>query len=133
MPGKIALLVGTTKGAFLIEGKAAADDWTVGGPHCGGWPINHAAGDPATGTIWAGGGGAWHGAGVWRSADGGRSWEDITAGLPSTFGFPIRVHPHDPDTIWTLPLNGDTDGRYPPGAAAAGLRPGALWPEWGPP
>jgi photosystem II stability/assembly factor-like uncharacterized protein len=57
--------------------------------------------------------------GVWRSADGGRSWEDITAGLPSTFGFPIRVHPRDPDVIWTLPLNGDRDGRFPPDAAAA--------------
>ena len=57
--------------------------------------------------------------GVWRSADGGRSWDDITAGLPSTFGFPIRVHPRDPDTIWTLPLNGDMAGRYPPDAAAA--------------
>lgn len=57
--------------------------------------------------------------GVWRSSDGGRSWDDITDGLPSTFGFPITVHPHDPDTIWTLPLNGDSDGRYPPDAAAA--------------
>ncbi len=57
--------------------------------------------------------------GVWRSADGGRSWEDITSGLPSTFGFPIHVHPRDPDTIWTLPLNGDSAGRYPPDAAAA--------------
>ena len=57
--------------------------------------------------------------GVWRSADGGRSWNDCTKGLPSTFGFPIRVHPRDPDTIWTLPLNGDTAGRFPPDAAAA--------------
>ena len=57
--------------------------------------------------------------GVWRSGDGGRSWDDITPGLPSTFGFPIRVHPRDPDTIWTLPLNGDSVGRFPPDAAAA--------------
>jgi photosystem II stability/assembly factor-like uncharacterized protein len=57
--------------------------------------------------------------GVWRSADGGRSWDDITEGLPSTFGFPIRVHPRDPDTLWTLPLNGDMAGRFPPDAAAA--------------
>ncbi|MGR3323539.1 MAG: WD40/YVTN/BNR-like repeat-containing protein [Pseudooceanicola sp.] len=57
--------------------------------------------------------------GVWRSSDGGRSWDDITAGLPSTFGFPIRVHPRDPETIWTLPLNGDSTGRFPPDAAAA--------------
>jgi len=57
--------------------------------------------------------------GVWRSVDGGRNWDDITEGLPSTFGFPIRVHPRDPDTIWTLPLNGDSVGRFPPDAAAA--------------
>lgn len=68
--------------------------------------------------------------GVYRSRDGGRSWDDITEGLPSTFGFPIRVHPADPDTIWTLPLNGDSAGRYPPDAAAAVWRSrdgGASW------
>ena len=57
--------------------------------------------------------------GVWRSADGGRSWDDAGKGLPSTFGFPIRVHPRDDKTLWTLPLNGDSAGRYPPDAAAA--------------
>lgn len=301
----VTLLVGTTKGAFLIDSDAARSTWTVRGPFCDGWPINHVVGDPATGHIWAGGGGDWHGAGIWRSTDhgqswnlskltsgklddwaandpdfaamigwtpdplpftnqfqqiwslgvvgdavyagtkpanllvsrdggekwervqgltdhpssgswnggaaglvlhtilsdpanpsklwvgisaagvfasedagatwerrnrlsnaescahhdhpaaprdgeighcvhnimrapgagdllyqqnhhgvwrspdGGRSWEDITTGLPSTFGFPIRVHPSDPKTIWTLPLNGDRDGRFPPDAAAA--------------
>ncbi|WP_136441009.1 WD40/YVTN/BNR-like repeat-containing protein [Pacificoceanicola onchidii] len=57
--------------------------------------------------------------GVYRSQDGGRSWEDITEGLPSTFGFPIAVHPDKPDTIWTFPLNGDMEGRFPPEASAA--------------
>ena len=57
--------------------------------------------------------------GVWRSPDGGRSWDDQTSGLPSTFGFPIAVHPHDPQKIWVLPLNGDMEGRYPPDARAA--------------
>ena len=32
-------------------------------------------GDPESGTIWAGGGGEWHGAGIWRSDDGGASWK----------------------------------------------------------
>ena len=302
---KVSLLVGTTKGAFILSSGAGRDSWDVTGPHCDGWCINHMAGDPDTGTIWAGGGGAFFGAGVWRSedqgrtwtlerltrgqmddwaandpgfaemigwtdaplpfdgsfeqvwslgfahgtlyagtkpatllkstdhgrtwakvdaltehpsakdwnpgaaglvlhsivfdpdapqkqwigisaagvfatedggaswerrnrlsnaeacgahdhpaaprdgetghcvhnimrapgdadllyqqnhhgvwrsADGGRSWDDITPGLPSTFGFPIRVHPRDPRTIWTLPLNGDMAGRYPPDAACA--------------
>jgi hypothetical protein len=301
----LTVLVGTTKGAFLISGGADRKGWAVSGPLCDGWPINHIVGDPATGHLWAGGGGDWHGAGiwrstdggktwevakltkgkmdewaagdadfakmigwtdaplpfgdtfaqiwslgyshgtlyagtkpasllastdggktweqlkgltdhpsadswnpgaaglvlhtivpdpsnaqklwigisaagvfatedggktwerrnrlsnaeacadhphpaaprngetghcvhnmmrapgnddvlyqqnhhgVWRSADGGRSWDDITEGLPSTFGFPIRVHPRDSNMIWTLPLNGDSAGRYPPDAAAA--------------
>jgi hypothetical protein len=301
----VTILVGTTKGAFLIAGGPGRQGWTVKGPFCDGWPINHIIGDPATGILWAGGGGDWQGAGVWRSedggaswqltkltkgtvddwaakdpqfaammnwtyqplpftdqfaqiwslgyahgtlyagakparllasedggktweevrglrdhpssatwnpggaglvlhtilvdpadadklwvgisaagvfatedggktwdrrnrlsntqgnaapshpagprdgetghcvhnmmrapgtadvlyqqnhygvwrsADGGRSWDDITRGLPSTFGFPIAVHPRDPDTLWTIPLNGDMAGRFPPDAAAA--------------
>ncbi|MBV7407689.1 sialidase family protein [Maritimibacter sp. DP1N21-5] len=57
--------------------------------------------------------------GVFRSRDGGRSWHDITGNLPSTFGFPIAADPHDPSIVWTIPLNGDMQGRYPPDAAAA--------------
>ena len=68
------LLVGTTKGAFVIDGDADRTRWTVRGPYCDGWPVNHVIGDPATGTMWAGGGGDWTGAGVWRSEDGGHTW-----------------------------------------------------------
>lgn len=57
--------------------------------------------------------------GVYRSNDGGRSWLDITSGLPSTFGFPVVAHPHDTDTAWVFPLNGDSQGRYPVDARAA--------------
>lgn len=303
--GGLCILVGTTKGLFLIDGGADRGGWSVRGPFCDGWPVNHAIGDAQSGTIWAGGGSDWHGAGVWRSEDGGRTWQvtrlsrgriddwaaqdpdfaatigwtpaelpfgdrisqiwslgqagdrllagtkpasllssddggatwvsnqaladhpssgtwnpgaaglvlhtivsdpadqarlwlgisaagvfasedggatwerrnrlsnaaaceghdhpaaardgetghcvhnmmrapgpgdvlyqqnhhgvwrssdggrrwdEITAGLPSTFGFPIRVHPRDPDTVWTFPLNGDSQGRFPPDAAAA--------------
>ena len=68
--------------------------------------------------------------GVFRSPDGGRSWDEVTSGLPSNFGFPIAVHPADPNTIWVFPLNGDTQGRFPPGASAAIWRSrtgGASW------
>jgi len=57
--------------------------------------------------------------GVYRSSDGGRQWEEITAGLPSQFGFPMVAHPRDPKTVWTIPLNGDDRGRYMPDASAA--------------
>lgn len=57
--------------------------------------------------------------GVYRSSDGGRQWEEITAGLPSQFGFPMAAHPRDPLTVWTIPLNGDDRGRFMPDASAA--------------
>ncbi len=74
MTGSVTVLVGTTKGAFLLKSGTERRDWAVSGPHCDGWPINHVVGDAETGRIWAAGGGDWHGAGVWRSEDGGESW-----------------------------------------------------------
>ena len=51
--------------------------------------------------------------GVYRSDDEGGSWSSIADGLPSDFGFPIVVDPHDPDTVYVFPLLG-AGGRYPP-------------------
>ena len=46
--------------------------------------------------------------GMYRSDDGGLSWIDIGEGkLPTRFGFPIAVHPHDPDTIYIAPQESD--------------------------
>lgn len=69
-----AVLVGTTKGAFILRDEGTGQGWSVEGPLCDGWPINHVIGDAASGRLWAGGGGEWHGAGVWRSEDDGLSW-----------------------------------------------------------
>jgi len=45
--------------------------------------------------------------GVYRSDDAGDSWTDISAGLPSRFGFPLAVLPHDGDTIFVVPEESD--------------------------
>lgn len=50
-----------------------------------------------------------HHFGVYRSDDFGGTWTDIGSSLPSDFGFPIVVHPGQPDTIYVLPLNADID------------------------
>jgi photosystem II stability/assembly factor-like uncharacterized protein len=50
--------------------------------------------------------------GVYRSDDGGVTWNSIEQGLPSNFGFPVVVHPHDPDTVYYFPLSG-SGGRFP--------------------
>jgi photosystem II stability/assembly factor-like uncharacterized protein len=57
--------------------------------------------------------------GMYRSDDGGLNWTSIEKGLPSSFGFPAAAHPRDPETLYLLPLNGDTAGRFVPDGAAA--------------
>ena len=57
-----------------------------------------------------------HHNGIFRSADGGDTWQELQGGLPSTFGFPIAAHPEDPKTAWVVPATKDeqrlpTDGR----------------------
>jgi photosystem II stability/assembly factor-like uncharacterized protein len=56
---------------------------------------------------------------MYVSNDGGRRWESIEAGLPSSFGFPAAAHPRDPDTLYLVPLNGDIAGRFMPDGKAA--------------
>jgi photosystem II stability/assembly factor-like uncharacterized protein len=51
--------------------------------------------------------------GVYRSGDAGRTWQEITAGLPSDFGFPLAIHPREPNTVFVLPLKG-AEFRCPP-------------------
>ena len=55
--------------------------------------------------------------GVYRSDDGGERWVDIGSegGLPSDFGFPLAVDPHDPDRAFVIPLLGDFDRVTPEG------------------
>ncbi len=45
--------------------------------------------------------------GLYRSDDAAESWRDIAKGVPSDFGFPMVMHPHDPDTVYIVPLEAD--------------------------
>ncbi|MEZ5716088.1 MAG: exo-alpha-sialidase [Paracoccaceae bacterium] len=112
-----SVLIGTTKGAFLLTSDAGRDGWRVSGPHCDGWTINHVIGDAATGHLWAGGGSDFTGAGIWRSTDGGESWtlsqlsggamDDWAANDPdfaAMIGWEKRDHPFGKEvqSIWSL-------------------------------
>jgi hypothetical protein len=50
---------------------------------------------------------------VLRSDNGGDSWYEVSGNLPSDFGFPITVHPHEPETIYVVPIKSDSE-HYPP-------------------
>jgi photosystem II stability/assembly factor-like uncharacterized protein len=45
--------------------------------------------------------------GLYRSDDRGENWIDIANGVPSDFGFPMAIHPKDPDSAWIVPLEAD--------------------------
>ncbi len=96
------MLVGTRKGAFVIESNADRRKWTLRGPFCETWPINHVVADPKTGTLYAGGGNAWFGPAVWKSTDMGGTWTHSSEGLRYAEGQePIS-------TVWSLAVrNGD--------------------------
>jgi hypothetical protein len=55
-----------------------------------------------------------HHNGIFRSTDGAATWTEIKDVSPSTFGFPVAVHPHDPNTAWFVPAVKD-EKRYPAG------------------
>ena len=57
---------------------------------------------------WDGPGGPQPNIGVLRSDDYGQSWYSIADGLPSDFGFPMVIHPDDPDVAYVVPLDPST-------------------------
>jgi photosystem II stability/assembly factor-like uncharacterized protein len=56
--------------------------------------------------------------GMHRSDDGGKSWTEISEGLPSEFGFPAAAHPHDRDTFYVIPVDPGHGRTMPDGQAA---------------
>ena len=50
-----------------------------------------------------------HHNGIFKSEDGCLSWKEIEDVQPSTFGFAVAVHPHDPDTAWFVPAIKDEE------------------------
>jgi hypothetical protein len=134
------LLVGTKKGAFILDSDASRQDWSIRGPLCEGWPVHDLIVEPGSGAILAAAGNPWYGPAVWRSDDGGTTWSHSSAGL--TYGDeaePIK-------TVWSLATG--PDGTIFAGVEPAGLfrsaDGGATWshvegltnhrtrPTWGP-
>jgi len=117
---RVRVLVGTRKGAFVLEADGTRRRWDVRGPLFGGWEIHHLKGSPADpDRLWAAQGTSWFGQLVQRSDDGGTTWEPVGNrfdydGVPGTHlwydGTPhpwefarvwhLEPSPTDPDTVW---------------------------------
>ena len=68
---------------------------------------------------------------VMRSDDAGGSWREISGNLPSDFGFPIAVHPHEPETIFVVPIKSDLE-HFPPDGKLRVYRSRTGGDEWEP-
>jgi photosystem II stability/assembly factor-like uncharacterized protein len=136
--GRVELLIGTKKGAFILDSDGSRRKWSVRGPFCETWPIHHVV-RAADDALYAAGGNAWYGPSVWRSTDEGNSWTQSSAGL--TYG------DDEPKitTIWNLtPSNGTlyagvepaglfrSDDKGQNWSHVKGLREHASMPEWQP-
>jgi photosystem II stability/assembly factor-like uncharacterized protein len=72
---KVRVLVGTRKGAFILEADGQRKKWNVSGPHFGGWEIYHVKGSPADPErLYASQTSGWFGQIIQRSDDGGKTW-----------------------------------------------------------
>ena len=80
----VLLLVGTRKGAFLLDGDETRRAWSIRGPFCDGFEVRDVSYDPSDGSIYAAAASPWFGPAVFRSPDLGASWTHSSAGL--TYG-----------------------------------------------
>ena len=72
---RVRVLVGTRKGAFVLEADGQRKKWNVSGPHFGGWEIYHVKGSPADPErLFASQTSGWFGQIIQRSDDGGKTW-----------------------------------------------------------
>ncbi|WP_026380128.1 WD40/YVTN/BNR-like repeat-containing protein [Afifella pfennigii] len=141
----IVLLIGTTKGVFILTSDAARRDFALKGPFCEAWPINHVVGDAASGTIYAGGGHAWVGLDGWKSADLGQSWTRSGDGLAFDDGEGEREDEEAIQSVWSLcPANGSLYAGVKPAGLFRSADDGESWqhvtglrahptrPQWAP-
>jgi hypothetical protein len=88
---KVRVLVGTRKGAFILESDGKRDRWTVNGPLFGGWEMYHLKASPADpNRLYASQSTGWFGQLIQRSSDGGKTWEP--AGNKFVYDGPTGMH-----------------------------------------
>jgi photosystem II stability/assembly factor-like uncharacterized protein len=117
---KVRLLVGTRKGAFVLQSDASRKRWEVDGPHFAGWEIYHLKGSPADPQrLYASQSSGWFGQVLQRSDDGGKSWEAVGndfsyEGTPGQHvWYDGSPHPWEFKRVWHLePSLNDPDTVY---------------------
>jgi hypothetical protein len=125
----VRVLVGTRKGAFVLDSDGKREAWKVMGPYFAGWEIYHVKGSPANpNRIYASQSSGWFGQIVQRSDDGGRTWTPVGnrfgyEGTPGThLWYDGTPHPWEFARVWHFePSPNDPDLVY------AGVEDAALF------
>jgi photosystem II stability/assembly factor-like uncharacterized protein len=118
---KVRVLVGTRKGAFILESDGKRKDWDVAGPQFAGWEVYHMKGSPADpNRLYASQTSSWSGQVLQRSDDGGKTWEAPGGGVTkSPQGWPMGesnrfVYDTSPETGKPLTTHQFYDGTQHP-------------------
>ena len=125
----VRVLVGTRKGAFILNSDGKRKDWSVSGPFFAGWEIYHMKGSPTDpNRLYASQSSSWSGQVVQRSDDGGVTWNPVNnkfayAGVPGTHQwYDGTPHPWEFKRVWHFePSLTDADTVY------AGVEDAALF------
>ncbi len=125
----VRVLVGTSKGAFVMSADGTRRDWRIDGPFFEGWEIYHVKGSPVdTNRVYASQSTGWFGQIVQRSDDGGKTWDTVGNqfaydGVPGTHQwYDGTPHPWEFARVWHFePSLSDPD------AVLAGVEDAALF------
>lgn len=116
----VRVLVGTRKGAFILNSDGKRERWEIAGPHFAGWEMYHLKASPVDpNRIYASQTSGWFGQQIQRSDDGGTTWNPLGNeftydgvpgmhqwydGTPRPWEFKRVWHLepslHDPDTVY---------------------------------
>jgi len=118
---KVRVLVGTRKGAFILESDGKREKWDIKGPQFTGWEIYHMKGSPVDpNRLYASQTSGWFGQVIQRSDDGGKTWEAPGGGVTtSPQGWPLGesnkfVYDTSPETGKPLTTHQFYDGTQRP-------------------
>jgi len=125
----VRVLVGTRKGAFILQSDARREQWDISGPHFAGWEVYHMNGSRADpNRLYASQTSGWFGQVIQRSDDGGQTWQPVGnkfayEGVPGTHQwYDGSQHPWEFKRVWQLvPSLTDPDTVY------AGVEDAALF------
>jgi hypothetical protein len=125
----VHLLVGTRKGAYVLDGDSQRKKWKVRGPYHEGKDTYIVRADPREpGTVYAGVNSVFFGPMLYRSTDWGRKWKEISVPqMPRAKDRKVSFEEPPPSwpvvNIWQIVPGGEDE----PGRLWMGIDPASLW------